>query len=706
MRKTRLYALLVMLAVVAPPVSALQLHWSTGSTEITFTSATRCTLVVQADSTESSLPSEWRLLWVADSSSLQLVAVDSTVACLAGTAQGTRIDPPTTAADSAANFVTERFCSAGDATRAAEYVLDLPAGGRGKFKAAALDSNDPNSESVLETNEATYNGGILGAYPPAILRAGRTHPSTQLCVKAVGVGLATSSNIAIAAPDTSWHLALTPTAQSDRALTAVAQVAADLPPFVLRIDGHAGTMGVATLDADTLSPLSVQPACVDFMKEINLISHENIQPKDFAIVASRDSFHIFYIRHDMNLSTDATEKIIGHKRSSNLNDWFPTENTMTAIQARPGRWDNFHVWAPTIIRKPNDITYYMLYTGVQDTVVNSQELQIQRIGVATSTDLNIWAQDATWIWEPKNTSWAEPDSTTTPGQQFRDPFVMADPNPDFAGHYLMFLVGGSKTRHPRMVVGVARTSGPVADFRRWNDVGPLLNTDAVHSGASQVESPHAFKDPGGLWSLYYTGYNFGAPNDSAFVTLQSDNVTLSSPIDADTTHWSAPDTLYRSLGGDQTLQFWHGSEYLNWAPGYEYLGAYDDNQHAVDISEISWRSSHTYVLNDSCPPAVALGVDPKAGHLEFALNLLGARPSRIPVAFAVETPAKAHVRLSVYDVLGRRVRTLLDEELQPGRRELRWDGRGATGEAVGPGIYFARLTSAAGQRVARVVLLR
>ena len=557
MRKTRLYALLVMLAVVAPPVSALQLHWSTGSTEITFTSATRCTLVVQADSTESSLPSEWRLLWVADSSSLQLVAVDSTVACLAGTAQGTRIDPPTTAADSAANFVTERFCSAGDATRAAEYVLDLPAGGRGKFKAAALDSNDPNSESVLETNEATYNGGILGAYPPAILRAGRTHPSTQLCVKAVGVGLATSSNIAIAAPDTSWHLALTPTAQSDRALTAVAQVAADLPPFVLRIDGHAGTMGVATLDADTLSPLSVQPACVDFMKEINLISHENIQPKDFAIVASRDSFHIFYIRHDMNLSTDATEKIIGHKRSSNLNDWFPTENT-----------------------------------------------------------------------------------------------------------------------------------------------------DAVHSGASQVESPHAFKDPGGLWSLYYTGYNFGAPNDSAFVTLQSDNVTLSSPIDADTTHWSAPDTLYRSLGGDQTLQFWHGSEYLNWAPGYEYLGAYDDNQHAVDISEISWRSSHTYVLNDSCPPAVALGVDPKAGHLEFALNLLGARPSRIPVAFAVETPAKAHVRLSVYDVLGRRVRTLLDEELQPGRRELRWDGRGATGEAVGPGIYFARLTSAAGQRVARVVLLR
>src|SRR5436190_7489260 len=96
--------------------------------------------------------------------------------------------------------------------------------------------------------------------------------------------------------------------------------------------------------------------------------------------------------------------------------------------------------------------------------------QIQRTGHATSTDLNIWAQDTTWIYEPKNTSWAEPDSTTGPGQQFRDPYVMIDP--DSAGHYLMLLVGGSKTRHPRMVVGVARTVGPSADFRKWYDVGP------------------------------------------------------------------------------------------------------------------------------------------------------------------------------------------------------------------------------------------
>jgi flagellar hook assembly protein FlgD len=64
------------------------------------------------------------------------------------------------------------------------------------------------------------------------------------------------------------------------------------------------------------------------------------------------------------------------------------------------------------------------------------------------------------------------------------------------------------------------------------------------------------------------------------------------------------------------------------------------------------------------------------------------------------------VHLGIYDVLGRRIRTLLDDEVAPGHREVRWDGRGLTGDLVSPGLYFARLTSSSGQRLARVVLIR
>jgi hypothetical protein len=714
----RIRWLFTLLLCVPQSASALQLHWPNAATDLTVSQNMQVILLVQADPAELTLPSSWRLLWIADSTGFIFSALDPSQACLLDTARVETITPPQTAADSATNAITAHFCSDGSQTASTAYfIVDILGGSHGKMKVVAL--NPADTTQVIESNEVTVNGGVANDYAPVILSAGRAHVSSDLRVSAVGVGLDSAPVVQIAAPDTSWHLPLTVTKHSATTLTATARVAADLPPFVLQIGGSsAGTMAVAQLDADTASVLSVQPACVDYMKEINLITHEEIQPKDFAIVASRDSFHVFYIRRDMNLDLDATEKTIGHQRSRDLNTWALVDKA--ALQVRPGRWDNFHVWAPTIIKKPNDITYYMLYTGVEDTLMQSlnRHLQIQRIGVATSTDLNIWTQDTTWIWEPKSTSWAEPDSSTGPGQQFRDPFVMPDPNPDSTGHYLMFLVGGSKARHPRMVVGLARTIGPIADFRRWYDVGPFWSTDSVNSRAAEVESPHAFRDPSGRWSLYYTGYNpvdydaiargdsttFG--RDSAFVSVETNATAASYPADIDSTRWSAPDTLYKALGGDQTLQFWHGTEYLNWAPGYEYLGAYDDNQHAVDISEISWRSSHTYVLSDSCPPAVALGVDSNGGHLEFALSVLGARPSRVPVAFAVETAARMRVRLAIFDVLGRRVRMLLDEEVLPGRRELRWDGRGATGDAVGQGIYFVRLTSVAGQRVARVVLLR
>jgi hypothetical protein len=340
----------------------------------------------------------------------------------------------------------------------------------------------------------------------------------------------------------------------------------------------------------------------------------------------------------------------------------------------------------------------MLYTGVHDTLVAGTHQYIQRIGVATSTDLNIWTQDSTWIYSPSHTSWADLDSLSYSGQQFRDPFVMADP--DSAGHYLMFFGAVSKYRKPRMVVGVARTHGPNADFRSWDDVGPLWNTDLVHTGANVVESPHAFLDHAGRWWLYYTGaLNYG---DSALVCFETNDVN---PVDPDTTRWSTPDSLFRFIGGDQTVEQWHASEYLRVASPYEYLAAYDDIEYSVSLAEMSWHGPHIFALNDSCPPYNPLAVDERHSRPQFSLELLGAHPARGWASFGVEVPARMYVRLAIFDVLGRRVRILLEGEVPAGRRIALWDGKG-DGGGVGSGVYFARLTSVSGQRVAKVVLIR
>lgn len=71
-----------------------------------------------------------------------------------------------------------------------------------------------------------------------------------------------------------------------------------------------------------------------------------------------------------------------------------------------------------------------------------------------------------------------------------------------------------------------------------------------------------------------------------------------------------------------------------------------------------------------------------------------------------ELPVRAHVRLHVFDVQGRLVRTLIDDELQPGSREVAWNGRDNDGRNVASGIYFYRLETPHTLVARKMVLLR
>lgn len=55
-------------------------------------------------------------------------------------------------------------------------------------------------------------------------------------------------------------------------------------------------------------------------------------------------------------------------------------------------------------------------------------------------------------------------------------------------------------------------------------------------------------------------------------------------------------------------------------------------------------------------------------------------------------PHRTRVRLCVYDVAGRRIRTLLDGQvLEAGSEQLVWQGRDDAGKVVGAGVFFIRL---------------
>jgi hypothetical protein len=62
-----------------------------------------------------------------------------------------------------------------------------------------------------------------------------------------------------------------------------------------------------------------------------------------------------------------------------------------------------------------------------------------------------------------------------------------------------------------------------------------------------------------------------------------------------------------------------------------------------------------------------------------------------PTKIKYELPGKGKIRLTIYDLLGRTVRILVDENQVAGNYELDWDGRDANGKPVEVGIYFYRM---------------
>jgi hypothetical protein len=66
----------------------------------------------------------------------------------------------------------------------------------------------------------------------------------------------------------------------------------------------------------------------------------------------------------------------------------------------------------------------------------------------------------------------------------------------------------------------------------------------------------------------------------------------------------------------------------------------------------------------------------------------------------------AFVRLSVYDVAGRRVALLTEGLKASGPHRIRWDGRSDGGGRVASGVYFVRLASDAGVASRKLVVAR
>jgi len=69
-------------------------------------------------------------------------------------------------------------------------------------------------------------------------------------------------------------------------------------------------------------------------------------------------------------------------------------------------------------------------------------------------------------------------------------------------------------------------------------------------------------------------------------------------------------------------------------------------------------------------------------------------------------PEETRVKIAIYNILGQRVKTLIDQKQTVGHKRIFWDGKNEKKETVSSGIYFYRLEAAGFVRSKRMVYLK
>ena len=137
---------------------------------------------------------------------------------------------------------------------------------------------------------------------------------------------------------------------------------------------------------------------------------------------------------------------------------------------------------------------------------------------------------------------------------------------------------------------------------------------------------------------------------------------------------------------------YHANSVYGWEMVYEYMNLYNFNLYGDPSLELSGAQT---------------GVEEQEeGENSAGLLVTGPNPFSAGTVFQVTVPCDGNLTMSVFDLSGRKVATLVDDFAAAGVHNVEWNGFSGEGEALGTGTYFA-VTETNGIRLsAKTVILR
>ncbi|MCB2198801.1 T9SS type A sorting domain-containing protein [bacterium] len=121
---------------------------------------------------------------------------------------------------------------------------------------------------------------------------------------------------------------------------------------------------------------------------------------------------------------------------------------------------------------------------------------------------------------------------------------------------------------------------------------------------------------------------------------------------------------------------------------------------------VSYDDTNTVAVDLTGTALPVNSVDDPDLPTEFAISSPWPNPFNSSVSVRVSLPTASDVRISLFNLLGQRVRDIQYGSLSAGRHTLHWNGRSDSGANVSSGQYFLRLRAGERERVIPVSLIR
>jgi photosystem II stability/assembly factor-like uncharacterized protein len=246
---------------------------------------------------------------------------------------------------------------------------------------------------------------------------------------------------------------------------------------------------------------------------------------------------------------------------------------------------------------------------------------------------------------------------------------------------LCFTPRADGTHHDSLVFLSNASNAPRASVVLGVNDKPLLTLAPTDVDFGPVDVNTAFRDTA------FIVKNIGGANDSIVVSL---DIIIPVP---DTAITVSPVAFAIPAGGSQAVTVRIRPRMM--ATGaYYYASVQLNSQFSTATPQVSGNVTFNLVGT--------LGVSKTDGlPTAFSLGQNYPNPFNPKTVVSCQWPVAGRVRLAVYDLLGREVAVLLDEQKAPGRYQVEFDGT-----KLSSGVYFYRLTAGDYVETRRMILLR